>query len=468
MVLLAALIFVANDAVAAKDQGRPVIYSRENVATAADARQVLLDRAKRHGRVRVIVQLRDTGLDIAGTAAPLSASEHARLRSAQDTLLRDLTAPTAGTSANSARRVATTMQRVTYFNTIPFVAFTGDAETVRRALNNAGVVSVQEDTLAHPLLAQSVPLIGADQAGTAGFDGTGQVVAVVDTGVAKNHPMLRGKVVSEACYSTAGPGSNSLCPGGAAASTAVNSGVNCNVNIDGCDHGTHVASIAVGNTPGLKGAAPAAKLISIKVFSRFYWADYCGAGSTPCALAYWSDITRGLERVYALRSSFRIAAANLSVGGGLYASNCSADFPALTMIVNKLRNAGIATVVAAGNDGANGKIAAPACIPTTVAVGSTTKGDTVSGFSNMSPLVDLMAPGTNIRAAIPSVGYAYMSGTSMAAPHVSGAWAILKQAQLNASVPAVQSALVRTGKPVRRSGYTKRRINVMPALDLLQ
>ncbi|QLH40591.1 MAG: S8 family serine peptidase [Defluviicoccus sp.] len=415
-----------------------------------------------------MVRLGELETGIAGTAAPLSASEHARLRSAQNTLLRDLTAPAAGTSANGARRAAAAVQRVSLFDTIPFVALTADAETVRRLLNNPSVVGVQEDGLAETLLAQSVPLIGADQARNAGFDGSGQVVAVVDTGVAKSHPMLEGKVVSEACYSTTAPGSTSLCPGGAAASTAVNSGVNCNVNIDGCEHGTHVASIAVGNASNLKGVAPGAKLISIKVFSRFYWADYCGVGTTPCALAYWSDITQGLERVYALRSSFRIAAVNLSVGGGLYASNCSADFPALTMIINKLRSAGIATVVAAGNNGANGQISAPACIPSTVAVGSTTKGDVVSSFSNMSPLVDLMAPGTDIRAAIPGGGYAYMSGTSMAAPHVSGTWAILKQAKLNASVPAVQSALVKTGKPVRRSRYTKRRINVMPALNLLK
>jgi subtilisin family serine protease len=71
-----------------------------------------------------------------------------------------------------------------------------------------------------PALSQSVPLVEADQAAAQGFTGTGQVVAVLDTGVAKGHAMLAGKVASEACYSTTVPGrSVSLCPGGAPSST---------------------------------------------------------------------------------------------------------------------------------------------------------------------------------------------------------------------------------------------------------
>ena len=76
------------------------------------------------------------------------------------------------------------------------------------------------------------------------------MVAVIDSGVSKTTPMLVGKVVSEACYSSnvPAPNSSSFCPGGATSSVAVGSAVNCPLNVPGCDHGTHVASIAAGNS----------------------------------------------------------------------------------------------------------------------------------------------------------------------------------------------------------------------------
>ena len=316
-----------------------------------------------------------------------------------------------------------------------------------------------------PVLARSVPLIEADKAWARGFTGAGSTVAILDTGVAKTHPMLAGKVVAEACYSTTVQGSSrSLCPGGVANSTAAGSGLNCPSNVDGCYHGTHVASIAAGSSARLKGVAPGARVIAIKIFSRFD-SDLDCNGLAPCARAYTSDIIRGLERVYALRRSYRIAAANLSLGGGSYTGYC--DGSVVKAIIDRLRNAGIATAIASGNDYANGSVSWPGCISSAVTVGSTTKTDRVSAFSNHAFMVDLLAPGSDIQAAVPG-GYAFLSGTSMATPHVAGAWAILKQAKPTASVAEIQTALACTGKPIARAGITKPRIDVLPALNVLR
>src|SRR5204862_771645 len=99
-----------------------------------------------------------------------------------------------------------------------------------------------------PTLAQSVPLVQGDQAWSAGYDGTGRVVAIVDTGVDKSHPFLLNKVVAEACFSSFAAGhSTSLCPNGQSQQIGVGAGVPCGPLNLGCWHGTHVAGIAAGN-----------------------------------------------------------------------------------------------------------------------------------------------------------------------------------------------------------------------------
>ncbi len=377
----------------AEEPAAPILVVPAETGQAAGA-EALVARAAAQGQVRVIIGL-DEALADEETLAPAEVqTQRTRLRAAQSALLADLgaaavpeqrrTGPGAGGHG---------VDGVTLFDTIPFLALNADAAAVRRLLAAPGVTSVQEDVPVPPTLLQSVPLIKADQAWALGFSGTGQVVAVLDSGVSKTHPMLTGKVVSEACYSSTVAGqSTSLCPGGAAASTAANSGVNCPTNVYGCDHGTHVASIAVGNASNIKGVARDAKLIAIKVFSRFDSPSSCGSLPAPCILAYYSDITKGLERVYTLRKAFKIASANMSIGGGAYSTACDKQLPATTAIIKKLRTAKIASVIASGNSGYNGFVGAPGCIAAAVTVGSTTKSDTLSSFSNQAKLVDLLAP----------------------------------------------------------------------------
>jgi uncharacterized repeat protein (TIGR01451 family) len=352
------------------------------------------------------------------------------------------------------------------FTYVPQMAVTVNSLEALDALFRAPQVRlIQEDIPVPPSLGQSVPLIRADAAGQIFFDGSDWTVAVLDTGIDKNHPSLQGRVVSEACFSTTNATANfsSVCPGGQD-TTAVNSGLNCPLNISGCDHGTHVGGIVAGVAQG-------ADLISIQVFSRVD--DVPGntrcanAGITsPCTLANSADIIGALERVFALRNSFNIAAVNMSLGGGRFGSTCDNDNrkPAIDL----LRSAGIITVIAAGNAGFTDSMAAPACISTAVSVASSNKNDTVSSFSNLNNFTTLLAPGGNILAPVPGTGQAFKSGTSMAAPHVAAALAILRQAGPDQTANFLEALLEFNGPPVqdnRVNGFvTKRRLDVYSAL----
>ena len=89
----------------------------------------------------------------------------------------------------------------------------------------------------------------------------------------------------------------------------------------------------------------------------------------------------------------------------------------------------------------------------------------VASFSPVGPAVDLMAPGVSITSAVPGGGTATLNGTSMAAPHVAGAWAILRQEHPSASVSEILAILRATAVPVSGSGYSDmRRINLGKAV----
>jgi uncharacterized protein YegP (UPF0339 family) len=127
-------------------------------------------------------------------------------------------------------------------------------------------------------------------------------------------------------------------------------------------------------------------------------------------------------------------------------------------------------VTASGNDGEPDAISFPACVTGAVSVGSVDKTDEVSYFSNISPLVSLLAPGGSILSSVPGGDFDVYDGTSMAAPHVAGAWAILKQATPDASVDQLLSLLQQTGVPITDTrygiGHTKPRINVAGAMGI--
>lgn len=422
----------------------------------ATLRQRVADR----GLLRVIVTLRVDPAIRSEDADTDTAAMQRVLPGLQAGLLQRL-----GVGGRQGRRTGPGVDLVHTYETVPMVAMRVNSTALGRLLADPEVMSIQEDVAVPPTLKQSVPLINGDDVWKQGASGSGWVVAILDTGVDKNHPMLR-KVVSEACYSTTSSASTSVCPGGVASSTASGSGLPCPSSVDGCYHGTHVAGIAAGNQSSLKGVAKDARLIAVQVFSRFNSPSSCD-GPAPCALSYVSDQIKGLERVYALRNTYKIAAVNMSLGGGSYSGPCDSD--ARKPIIDNLRRAKIATVIASGNDGFDGSIGAPGCISTAVSVGSSTKKDKISSFTNFSEFTRLLAPGESITSALPSSGTGVLSGTSMAAPHVAGAWAALASKKPGTRVDEMLVALGCGGKSLARNGnvLSRPRIDLQEALDYL-
>ncbi|MBS1790356.1 MAG: S8 family serine peptidase [Acidobacteria bacterium] len=374
-------------------------------------------------------------------------TQHLLIAQAQDALLN--------------RLQANTRESVKRFKYIPYLAMEVSASELEQLKAMPEVFQIQEDALAKPALNESTRLIGSDAAAASGFTGAGQTVAILDTGVDGTHPALSGKVVSEACFSHDGGSNQSLCPGAVTSSTAAGSGVNC-TGVGGCDHGTHVAGIAAArpgtNSSGvtLTGVARDANIIAIQVFTRINSSTDCD-GSAPCVRSFTSDQISGLERVRDLANMtdgggnplFHISSVNMSLGDDSNnSSNCDGD--SRKSAIDNLRSLGIATVISAGNESHRAGIGVPACISSAISVGSTDKDDTVSGFSNNAAIVSILAPGGSIQSTLPGGVYGFKSGTSMAAPHVTGAWAVFKSAPGHGSdsVATVLTQFQNTGVPV--------------------
>ncbi len=357
------------------------------------------------------------------------------------------------------------------FSRYPVVTLRVDAAGLNRLQLQTGVVSVTEDVPVPPVLAQSVPLIGGDKTRAEGLTGAGTAVAVLDTGVARTHPFLTGRVVAEACFSPSDAeyGASSLCPSGedeqegtGAADTDQGP---CSVAPLNCAHGTHVAGIAAGNGANVSGAppagvAPGANVVAIQVFSKFGTDEFCGTGASPCVLSFTSAQLSGLEKVLELKESgVPLVAANLSLGSGRYTADCG-ETDLRGPVIEDLLAEGVATVIAAGNDGYNDAVAAPACVSSAITVGSTTDEDGVSTFSNRGALLDLMAPGTGIVSSVPGAKWASMNGTSMAAPHVTGAFAVLRQKFPAKSVDELLTLMKSTGRPITNGSAVTPRLQL--------
>lgn len=418
--------------------------------------EALIEKANTFGSVRVIVRL-NTDYKMEGKLSSSQAVQDQRSRISQEQ------------GKLLSRLVSHDLSGVKKFATIPYLAMKVNPAALDALSKDPGVVSIVEDKPVPPTLQQSIPFINADDVHVQGFDGSGITVAVLDTGVLNTHEFLdAGKVVSEACYSTpdATYSATSLCPNGLSSQIGPGAGVNCDPAMSStCSHGTHVAGIVAGTggAPGV-GVAPAADIIAIQVFSRLDSAYWCEDSPVPCVRTFESDQMSALERVYDLQDVYNIAAANMSLGGGNIANYC--DTNPLKDLIDNLRSAGIATVISSGNSGYDGAVGAPGCISTAVTVGATLNdSNIIASYSNHAYMVDLMAPGSDIYSSIATgtAAYELFNGTSMAAPHVAGAFAIMKQKFPTWSVTNIETALKTTGVDVTRDGIIKPRIDLLAA-----
>lgn len=203
--------------------------------------------------------------------------------------------------------------------------------------------------------------------------GKGARVAVLDSGVDCSHPDLAPNCAG---------GYNAFNPKAAPD--------------DDHGHGTHVAGIIAGarNGSGMAGMAPGATILPVKVLNS--------SGSSKT-----SDVLSGLD--WTTRQKPHII--NMSLGMSKYSE-------ALGKAVKAARKAGILVVCAAGND--SGPVNYPAAFEDVVAVTSMDFANKIAKSSSRGPEIDFTAPGVRIYSAFPGGSFKLMSGTSQAAPHVSG------------------------------------------------
>ncbi|MCH8557420.1 MAG: S8 family peptidase [Balneolia bacterium] len=377
-----------------------------------------------------------------------------------------------------SRQSGMLIENLKEFNNVPHFALITDREGILALLSDPQVADVVLDELTEPFMNVSNEIIGATQVWDLGYTGEGITVAVLDTGVESTHPHFGDRVIEEVCFSSNVEqfGSQSLCPDGASSAIGAGAADDCDMSIQGCGHGTHVAGTVAGSSINsgrqVNGVARDANIISMQVFSRFPQAE-CGMGATrDCVLSFTSDQIAALNWLYENRNNYTIAAANMSLGGGRFYDACDADRAATKNAMDLLKSVNIATVVASGNNGFKDSISAPACISTAVSVGSSQTGkyggttlDAISVFSNSAGILDLLAPGQVIESARPNNSYDGLQGTSMAAPHVAGAWALYIQANPGATVDETLQALQQTGTPLTDSNsITRSRIQLDEAI----
>jgi len=231
--------------------------------------------------------------------------------------------------------------------------------------------------------------------------GRGVKVAVLDTGIDYTHSDLKGRVTY--CINTIG--------------TTLYKGTQLSKCSDQNGHGTHVAGIiaAAINSVGVAGVAPNVTIIAVKVLGA------SGSGSV-------SDIAEGI--VEAVKAGATIL--SMSLGS-------SVDSSVLRDASYWAYQQGAIQVVAAGNSGdgdpSTDNVNYPGRYDWVIAVAAVDSSYNIPSWSSDGPEVDVAAPGVNILSTYPGGKYAYMSGTSMATPHVTGVVALAQAIRIAAGLP---------------------------------
>lgn len=238
------------------------------------------------------------------------------------------------------------------------------------------------------------------------------IVAVVDTGVASDHPDLAGRVLSKG-YNTIDDNENTT---------------------DYFGHGTHVAGIIAAQTNNKRGVAGVAGTANVKVLPIKVLGDD-GFGTSL-------SIAKGIDKAVELGADV----INMSLGGQGHSR-------LMEEAIHKATEKGIVVVVAAGNSGDNAEGYFPAGYAEPITVASINDSLQASDFSNYGSPIDIAAPGEQVVSTVPDQQYEAYDGTSMATPFVAGAAALVKLTHPDWNVDQVRHALENTAKDIDQTGF---------------
>ncbi|MFL5919260.1 MAG: S8 family serine peptidase [Gaiellaceae bacterium] len=325
-----------------------------------------------------------------------------------------------------------------------------------------GVAQVWPSLTYRPLLDQTPQIIGAPTlwGPTLGTAGQGMKIAIIDDGIDQTHPFFSpagfsyppGFPKGQTAYTTP----KVIVARAFPPASPQRAAARLPFEPDASEHGEHVAGIAAGDF----GTATRSGFKLSGIAPRAYLGNYRGA-TIPS--------TFGLN----MNSPEIAAAVEAAVKDGMDVINISFGETEIeptrdlaVVALNAAADAGVVSTVSAGNEFETfgiGSINSPGSAPKAITVGASTGGhgsievDTAASFSSAGPTPyslqlkpDVMAPGDAVASSVPGGGYAELSGTSMAAPHVAGAVAVLRQRHPAWTPAQVKSALMLTGVPVKR------------------
>jgi subtilisin family serine protease len=347
---------------------------------------------------------------------------------------------------------------------IPWITGNITQRALKKLQANPNVAMIVEDRRIKASLSESGPLINRDGAHSLGYTGSGVTVAVLDSGIDTDHPNLSNNLIREECFLYGGG-----CPitGGTRASGSGSAE-------DGDGHGTHVSGIITSSNTIYKGVAPDADIVAIKVL------DDTGIG-------WVSDGIAAIDWVTSNKDTYGIKIINMSFGGGAFSGTCDSFCTAEAAAAEAAKNGGITLVAGSGNEAYNSQMAAPACISSVISVGAvydanvggliwgnpevcsdyTTWADKIACFSNVSSVMDLLAPGAMITSSWIGGGFNTGGGTSQASPHAAAVAALLLQKNPALSPDDIANILKNTGTSIfdSRIGLSFPRIDALSALN---
>jgi thermitase len=298
-------------------------------------------------------------------------------------------------------------------------------EAIRKFQGIPGVRYAEPNYIYRALLIPNDPFFATKQWGPqkinapAAWDTTtgslSSIIAILDTGITSAHPKFSGKILA--------------------------GGTNCTPDIGGVEdangHGTHVAGIAAatGNTGvGIAGMAWVSPILPIKVVD-----------STGRADSFWVACGIDAGRIYAIANPTTRVVENLSLGGEGYAI-------VMKDAIDAAIQNNVLIVAASGNTG-KATILFPAGYPGVMAVGATTPTNDRAAFSSYGSYLSVVAPGVDIYSTWLGGGYIFLSGTSMAAPHVSGVAALVRGLNQGLTPAQVRAQIEQTATRLSPSGF---------------